>query len=143
MQNDGVSNDNAVPSVETQSDLAPFEDLRAHIASTALQVSESQRTSATILAFAEWAIANPDSYAFVVNFNPRVGPWEGLGLTELITSDLAAQFSMDQRESQVLSDRLLAAVHGLVLLRARGGDVPWPTSLAREVKALVAALLPL
>lgn len=143
VQNDGFGSDKALPSVEAQGDLAPFEDLRAHIASTALQVSESRRIAATMLAFAEWAIANPDAYAFVVGFNPRVGPWEGLGIAELVMSELESEFSMDERESTVLADRLLASVHGLILVRTRGGDIPWPTSLAREVKALVSALLPL
>ena len=143
MKNDGVDNDKALPSVEAQGDLAPFEDLRAHIASTALQVSEAQRIAASVVAFAEWAIENPESYAFVVGFNPRVGPWEGLGLVELITAQLAAEFSMDERESTVLADRVLAAVHGLIAVRSRGGDIPWPTTVAREVKALLAGLLPL
>ena len=143
MQNDGVGSEKAVPSVETRSDLAPFEDLRAHIASTALQVSESQRIAASMVAFAEWAIDNPESYAFVVGFNPRVGPWEGLGLAELITAQLASEFSMDERESTVLADRVLASVHGLIAVRSRGGDIPWPTTVAREVKALLTGLLPL
>ena len=47
MKNDGVENDKALPSVEAHGDLAPFEDLRAHIASTALQVSEAQRIAAS------------------------------------------------------------------------------------------------
>ena len=153
MQNDSFGNDGlgadgrgtegALPATETRSDLAPFEDLRAHIASTALQVAEPQRIAATLVAFAEWAIANPDDYAFVVGFNPRVGPWEGLGLAELISAQLTDRLSMDDRESGIVVDRLLASVHGLVLMRIRGGDAPWPTSLAREVKALLVALLPL
>ena len=143
MKNDGVGNDKSLPSVEAHGDLAPFEDLRAHIASTALQVSEAQRIAATVAAFAEWAVENPESYAFVVGFNPRVGPWEGLGLSELITAQLAAQFSMDDREATVLADRVLASVHGLIVVRTRGGDIPWPTTVAREAKALVAGLLPL